>query len=69
MEEAIRRFSISLTKISTGESSKVVVQAPFKIAKGSELLEMLFDNYEYIVVEVIEIKSIVKISIEPICLN
>lgn len=69
MDSSSGKFSINLTEIKTGETKDVVINAPYDLATVLKLLKIMFDQDKYIVNDIVEVKSIVKISISPICPN
>ena len=65
----LNKFKIYLKKVNTGESSEMVIQAPFSLTYAKSIIEQLINTDIFDITDVTLVPSVVKIKIEPICLN
>ena len=65
----LNKFKIYLKKVSTGESSEIVIQAPFSLIYAKSIADHLIDTDKFDITNIELVPSVVKIKIEPLCLN
>lgn len=63
------KYQVELTEIITGESKTMTFQAPFRYSMAEGLLKDMFIDSEYTVNSIKDVTGIVKIMLEPFCLN
>jgi len=63
------KYQVQLTEIITGESKTMTFQAPFRYKMAEVLLKDMFSDSEYRLNSVTDVTGIVKIMIDPFCLN
>ncbi len=64
-----KKYQISLREINTGESKDVTVQVNQSIDVVKHMISNIFDDTIYELTNIVEIKSILQIAVEPYCTN
>lgn len=64
-----KKYQISLREINTGESKDVTVQVNQSIDVVKHMISNIFDDTIYELTDIVEIKSILQIAVEPYCTN
>lgn len=64
-----KKYQISLREINTGESKDVTVQVNQSIDVVRYMISNIFDDTIYELTDIVEIKSILQIAVEPYCTN
>lgn len=68
-QQRFNKFKVTLREINTGETKEFMLQINQELNVVKALASRLFNTDIYTVVNVVIVKSIVHIPIEPVCPN